>query len=116
MSENTKIDDDIPGSGFSASEWFLLILLMLVYICYQIDKTIVLIFLEPIKTEFKLSDAQLGLVAGFALAAGTLVASLPLGTLADRTSRKILLSVCVAIWSALTMVCGALETIATGGV
>jgi len=55
-----------------------------------------------IKHEHRLSDTQLGLFSGFMFALGTLVAAMPLGTLAYRRSRKTILAVCIALWSMMT--------------
>jgi len=59
-----------------------------------------------LKAEFKLTDAELGLVTGFAFSLFYAIVGLPLARLADQRSRRLLISVSVAIWSALTMLCG----------
>ncbi|WP_410589358.1 spinster family MFS transporter [Amycolatopsis sp. lyj-23] len=69
------------------------------------DRTIPAIVVEPIKAEFGLSDAEIGLVS----AAFTVVYALfgiPLGRLADRSSRRVVLAVGLAVWSVLTAVTG----------
>lgn len=91
---------------FSGGQWYSLAVLALVYTCHLVDRTIVMIVLEPVKHEFGLSDFQLGVFSGVAFAAGTLVTTLPLGSLADRGSRKALLAGCIAVWSGLTLLCG----------
>ena len=58
--------------------------------------------LEPVRAEFDLTDAQLGLLAGLAFA----VAAIPIGMLVDRVSRKKLLAAALAVWSGLTALCG----------
>ncbi|MET0362081.1 MAG: MFS transporter [Sphingobium sp.] len=92
---------------FTGRQRYMLFILMLVYACHLIDRTMVLVLLDPIKHEYGLSDTQLGLFSGFMFAAGTVVAALPLGTLADRRPRKSILAVCIAIWSLMTLLCGA---------
>jgi MFS family permease len=84
-----------------------------VYGCHFLDRGIILLILEPIKTEFRLNDSQLGLLAGMAFAAGYAVAVLPLGALADRRSRKMLLAICMTLWSGLTLLCGLASTFGT---
>jgi len=91
---------------FTGRQRYMLFILMVVYACHLIDRTIVLVLLDPIKHEYGLSDTQLGLFSGFIFALGTVAAALPLGTLADRRSRKSILGVCIAIWSAMTLLCG----------
>lgn len=70
------------------------------------DRTIPAVVFEPIRLEFGLTDAQLGLLS----AAFTLVyaiAGLPLGRLADTWSRKKLLALGLSVWSGLTAATGA---------
>ena len=85
---------------------YMLFILMLVYACHLIDRTIVLVLLDPIKHEYGLSDTKLGLFSGVVFALGTVAAALPLGTLADRRSRKTILGICIAVWSGMTLLCG----------
>ncbi len=69
------------------------------------DRTIPAIVVEPIKAEFGLSDAEIGLLT----AAFTIVYALfgiPLGRLADRSSRRAVLAIGLAVWSLLTAVTG----------
>lgn len=97
---------DAKAEPLNGGQMYMCGLLALVYTCHIVDRTIILVLLEPIKHEFALSDSQLGLVSGFIFALGTLVAAMPLGTLADRYSRKLLLALCVAVWSGMTLLCG----------
>ncbi|MET0377347.1 MAG: MFS transporter [Spongiibacteraceae bacterium] len=93
-------------TGHAGLPRYTLLLLMLVYTCHMVDRTVVIVLLEPIKHEFGLSDTQLGLFSGLAFALGAVMAGVPLGAMADRVRRKNLLAGCVALWSALTMLCG----------
>src|SRR6516165_166505 len=56
---------------------------------------------EPIRKEFGLTDAQVGLI-GSAFIWLYAAVGLPLGRMADRWSRKKLLASGMAVWSALT--------------
>jgi len=71
-----------------------------------LDKIIFTVLLEPIKAEFRLSDLQLGLLAGSVYAVFMGLASLPMGLAADRVSRRGLAAGCLAAWSAMTAMCG----------
>jgi len=102
LEPDTRRDAD----PISAKQMYMFVVLSLVYACHLIDRTIILVLLEPIKQEFKLSDSQLGLLSGTIFAMGTVVAALPLGTMADKTSRKRLLALCIAAWSTMTLLCG----------
>jgi predicted MFS family arabinose efflux permease len=71
------------------------------------------VILEPIKREFGLSDAELGLLAGLSYAAAFALAGIPLGWLADRTNRRNLLAVLLAVWSAMVALAGSAGQFAT---
>jgi MFS family permease len=81
-----------------------------VYACHLLDRSVILLILEPIRREFRLTDSQLGLLAGMAFALGYTIAVLPFGGLADRRSRKLLLTLCMTLWSGLTLLCGLAST------
>jgi len=99
-------DERGRGEPLSAKQMYMFVVLALVYACHLVDRTIILVLLEPIKHEFQLNDSELGLLSGTVFALGTVVAALPLGTMADRRSRKRLLAVCIAAWSAMTLLGG----------
>lgn len=86
--------------------WYVLAVLMLVYTMHYVDRSVINAILEPIRTEFHLSDAQLGLLAGPAYAIAFAVAGLPLGLLIDRRNRTRLLALLLTIWSGLTLASG----------
>lgn len=70
-----------------------------------IDRQVMTILGAPIKAEFNLSDAQVGLLAliyGVIFALG----AAPLAFLAQRTSRKTVVAGCMALFSAATAFCG----------
>jgi predicted MFS family arabinose efflux permease len=91
-------------SGVRATLWILLI----VYVFNFIDRQIVNILAEPIAKDLKLSDTQIGLMTGLAFALFYTVLGLPIARYADRpgTSRPRLIAVALAIWSAMTALCG----------
>jgi MFS family permease len=82
--------------------------LLVVYILNFLDRQIVAILAEPMKAEFGLSDTQLGLLAGPAFAVFYAVLGIPIARYADKagTNRVWLISISLAIWSAMTAVCG----------
>ena len=98
---------------FTGYQRYLIVVLALVYTCHLIDRTMVMVLLEPIKEEFRLTDTQLGLFSGLIFSTGTFLAAAPLGALADRTSRKRLLAICIAVCSSLTLLCGLSTTYVT---
>jgi MFS family permease len=84
----------------------MLVMLTIVGTCSLMDKSIISTLLEPIKTEFKLHDTQMGVIAGLAFALAHAVVAIPFGRLADRVNRRNLISACLLAWSAMTALCG----------
>ena len=100
----------VPQAGNIAvsSSKMMLWTLLVVYILNFLDRQIVAILAEPMKAEFGLSDTQLGLLAGPAFAVFYAVLGIPIARYADKagTNRVWLISLSLAIWSAMTAVCG----------
>ena len=96
-----------PGK-FDSSTRLMLWTLLVVYIFNFLDRQILNILAEPIKSELGLSDTQLGLLAGPAFAVFYAVLGIPIARLADRgsTNRSKLISVSLVIWSGMTALCG----------
>ena len=90
----------------SSGAWSTLFILTAVYAINIADRYVLSTLIEPIKHEFQLSDASVGFLTGVALAIFYVAAGLPLGALADRTNRKRMIGAAVAVWSAMTVLCG----------
>jgi MFS family permease len=90
--------------GVTATLWILLV----VYIFNFLDRQIVNILAEPIKADLGLSDTQLGLLAGPAFAVFYALLGIPIARYSDKegTNRVRLIALSLAIWSAMTAVCG----------
>ncbi len=86
--------------------WYVLFLLLLAYILNFVDRNILSIVAEDIKGEMGLSDTQLGFLIGPAFATLNVLASFPLARWADVGSRKLVISLGLAVWSAMTALCG----------
>lgn len=72
-----------------------------------LDRGLFGVLLMPIKNEFQLSDVAAGGLAGFVFAISYALLGVPLGSLVDRArSRRLVLGVCVAVWSGMTVLCG----------
>lgn len=80
---------------------YVLILLTLVNLLNYLDRNVVYAVFEPIKTDLKLSDAQLGWL-GSAYIVVLSLAALPLGVIGDLRSRRSVITWGVAVWSAST--------------
>ena len=85
---------------------FALFLLLVVYVLNYVDRQVLSILLEPIRRELKLSDTQLGLLSGLGFALFYAAAGLPIARLADKASRKWIITGSLALWSGATAICG----------
>lgn len=95
-----KADRHDEGGHFSATySAFVVLVLTLVYIFNFVDRQILAILVEPIKAELRISDTQIGFVSGIAFALFYTVVGVPVGWLADRTSRVRLVAAACALWS-----------------
>jgi predicted MFS family arabinose efflux permease len=100
-------DSPAGTPDFSATyKRFALAMLTLVYALNFIDRQILVILQEPIKAEMGLSDAQLGLLSGFAFALIYVTAGIPIAYYADRGNRRNVISLALAVWSGMTAVSG----------
>ena len=90
-----------------AYPYWVLALLFLGYISNTMDRAILGVLLEPIRQEFNATDTQLGLLGGIAFAFFYSTLGIPIAALADRSNRCNVLSLCIAVWSAMTTLCGA---------
>jgi len=95
-----------PKTVDSPYAWYVLVVLMGVYTLCWMDRTILSILAEDLKSHFLLTDAQLGFLHGTAFGVFYALFGYPFGRLADRWNRVRLLSICIALWSAMTVFCG----------
>jgi MFS family permease len=98
-------DTGSPARGAFAS-WYSIIALTLLYVLAFIDRQVIALLATPIKRDLGLSDVELSLLMGLAFVILFSVLGLPAGWLADRVSRKRMIGLGVALWSAMTIVSG----------
>ncbi len=87
-------------------QWYVVILLTIVYVFNFIDRNILAILGQSIKDELLISDTAFGFLGGIAFAIFYTFMGIPIARLADRKSRKNILAVCLVIWSGMTAICG----------
>jgi len=90
-----------------ATRHYALAILAIVYMFNFIDRQIMAILLPAIRVEFDVSDAWLGFLAGTAFALFYIVLGIPVARFADRYNRRNIIALAVALWSGMTVLCGA---------
>lgn len=88
-----------------ASPWFALVVLAAISTVGFIDRIVVNVLVEPIKTEFGLTDGQVSLM-GVAFTVLNIGAGLLVARAAERMRRLTLISVGTLLWSGATALCG----------
>lgn len=83
-----------------------------VYVFSYIDRKIIFIVQEPIKKEFGLSDAQLGLMTGLMFMLFYAAFGIPFARWADKGARRNVVAVAIGFWSIVTVLCGMAQTYA----
>jgi predicted MFS family arabinose efflux permease len=83
-----------------------LFILTIVYAFNFIDRQILVVMQEAIKTELGLSDTQLGLLSGFSFAIFYVSVGIPVAYWADRANRRNIISIALAVWSGMTALSG----------
>jgi MFS family permease len=91
-------------SPFQAS--YVLTVLLLAYILSFIDRTVMAVLIGPIREDFAINDFQYSLLHGPACTFFYVILGLPIARLADRKSRRLIISVGIGLWSMMTCLCG----------
>ena len=85
---------------------YVLGVLLTVNIINFVDRQVLSIFIGPIKAEFGVSDTAMGFLVGFAFALFYTFAGIPIARLADRSTRRTIIAIGIALWSAMTVASG----------
>jgi MFS family permease len=94
-----------PTRRWEQNPYFVLALLFGLNLMNFFDRAILSAVTEPVRREWGLRDTEIGWL-GTAFTLVYAIAGLPLGRLADRSSRKWLLAIGIAAWSLLTAASG----------
>ncbi len=83
-----------------------LVFLFLVSLFNYGDRNMIGVLVPAIKADLDLSDTQIGFITGLAFSLFYALMGIPIARLADTFSRRGVISVALAIWSAMTCACG----------
>src|SRR3546814_626335 len=85
-----------------ASAWYALFVLVMATLFAYVDRQILNLVAPSLQASLGITDLQIGMLQGLGMAIFASVASYPLGWLADRFGRRLLLAIGVACWSLAT--------------
>ena len=86
--------------------WYVLAVMTIVYALNIADRFSISTLIEPIRLELQLSDSGVAFLTGVALALFYVTIGIPIALLADKANRRNILALALAVWSAMTAVCG----------
>ncbi len=87
-------------------------LLTVVYVSNFVDRQVINVLAAYIIEDLQLSDAQFGMLSGLAFAFIYTTLGIPIARWADLGNRRTIISLAVAVWSAMTVLCGAAQNFA----
>ncbi len=93
-----------------ARAWYALGVLTVALMFSTIDRSILSLLVEPVKADLAISDTQMSLLIGFAFVFFYAFLGLPIARLADVYSRRLIIGLGIAFWSAMTALCGVAQT------
>jgi MFS family permease len=98
----------VDESGYPSRPyaWTVVAILIATAVLSYTDRQVLSLLVDPIRGELGISDTQVSLLLGTAFAVVYGIAGIPLGLLADRTSRRNLIFAGVVVWSCGTLACG----------
>ncbi len=103
----TSVHTPYPSTWLA---WGTMVLLAGAQIMSFIDRFVLSLLITPIKETLLLTDFQIGLLLGPAFAICFAVFGVPVGWLADRKNRTLIVSAGIVVWSTMTAVCGLSRT------
>jgi predicted MFS family arabinose efflux permease len=86
---------------------YLLTILLLILAFNYMDRLVLGVLLQDIKTDLALSDTDLGFLTGIAFALFYAIMGIPIARWADRGNRITIVSIAAALWSVAVALCGA---------
>lgn len=102
-------ENELPPGIKPSYPPYLLGLMLVSGVLNHLDRNLPAILLPGIKADLHLSDTELGFITGFAYAIFYCIVGVPMGRLADRFSRRRVLSLCIGLWSLATVATSATQ-------
>ena len=109
-------DGYVHGFGSKPYRSYVLTSLMFIYILNFVDRGLLSVVGPKLKPELGISDTVFGLLTGAGFAVLYTLVGIPLARIAEVKHRVWIMSICIAIWSTMTALCGLSREITIGSV
>jgi MFS family permease len=86
--------------------WYGLVLLLLCYFMYFVDRNILSLLVGPVRHDLNINNSQMGLLQGYTVSVFNGLMAVPFGWWADRRSRRNTLVFGVTLWASSTVASG----------
>lgn len=97
---------EVAGYPARSYAWYVVSILTIAHVISFLDRQILALMVGPIKQDLGISDTQMSLLLGLAFAIFYTFLGVPIGRLADRSSRRNIITIGVTVWCAMTAMCG----------
>lgn len=111
-----EAQSQITGFGTSRYRSYVLSALTLIYIMNFVDRGLLAVVGPDLVPDLGISDTQFGLLTGFGFALLYTFVGIPLARFADVAHRVWIMTVCVALWSLMTVLCGLATEVTVGSI
>lgn len=106
----------LTGFGSRPYRSYVLTALLVIYILNFVDRGLLSVVAPQMKPELGISDTAFGLLTGFGFALLYTVVGIPLAQFAETRHRVWIMTVCVALWSLMTALCGLAAPVTIGSI
>jgi MFS family permease len=96
------------GAGYG---WYVVGVLTLTQALAFVDRHVLALLVEPIKRDLHASDTVISLLYGLSFALFYVIVAIPIARLADRSNRRNIVAISLAVWSLMTALCGLARTL-----
>src|SRR5690348_862046 len=96
---------DASGYPKRSYAWTVVAILIATAVLSYTDRQVLSLLVDPVRSDLGISDTQISVLLGTAFAVVYGTAGIPLGYLADRTSRRNLICAGVLLWNLGTLAC-----------
>ena len=90
----------------AAVAWYATIVLTLAYTFSFVDRQVLNLLVDPIRTDLNISDTEISFLQGLAFAVTYIMLRMTLGRMVDKFNRVFIMIGGVLVWSATTIACG----------